>query len=403
MAKDEKSKEAVKEKRRKNATTLLNPPSKEKTTPMVKPKTKDEKSKEVVKEKRRKNATTLLNPPSNEKTTPTVKPKTKSKTETTTLKPNTGLTAAVQKDKVNLTKLVVDAFFGSNRQLWLGISDFCLKLAKPKSKKYPLALTRNLSFFRELASKTKSAPMKPEETARDYCQRVVYHADYPTMWELLTKNLRLIPTLTANQQVKQLEKQGRILLMLPFWHMVLTQSWNDASPQQKVEIRGENGQNIELQLEALQTLKNNLHVFYSLRGSVGLAEYLSPRALLPVSIGGRKARTSYFLGRVSKQNMKLLESMLACVSQISMLVEFNGGMISQLKTDKDVAYWHFKVDEQKRENEKLKIKRRELWLNEQKNVREAVAARFQKKTAAVAKKEVNNSKTTQSSTTSKGV
>jgi hypothetical protein len=356
----------------------------------------DQKSKEALKEKRRKSRSTLLKPAARkEKAKPKAQKKATPKTKATP-KVDSGLTAAVQHGKVNLTKLVVDAFFGSNRQLWLGISDFCLKLSKPKSKKYPLAITRNLSFFRELALKTKSAPMKPEETARDYCQRVVYHADYPTMWELLTKNLRLIPTLTANQQVKQLQKQGRILLMLPFWHMVLTQSWNDASPKQKVEIRGKNGQNIELQLEALQTLKNNLHVFYSLRGSVGLAEYLSPRVLLPAFVGGRKARTSYFLGRVSKQNMKVLESMLACVTQISMLVEFNGGMISQLKTDKDVAYWYFKVDEQKRENEKLQIKRRELWLKEQQNTREmAATARLQKKSEED-KKQVKTTRSTAS-------
>ena len=52
----------------------------------------------------------------------------------------------------------------------------------------------------------------------------------------------------------ELQKWGRTLLMLPFWHLVLTGGWNKASLRTKARIRGKKGENIRAQLEALQAL-----------------------------------------------------------------------------------------------------------------------------------------------------
>ena len=191
---------------------------------------------------------------------------------------NTLQKAAKSKQKsIDLTKLVVDAFFNGKRKSWLGVHDFCKSM---RSKSEDSELTTDLSFFKSLAAKAR-VKLRKNESVADYCERIYYESDYPSIWELIKRNFNILPTLTANRQVVELQKWGRTLLMLPFWHLVLTGGWNKASLRTKARIRGKKGENIRAQLEGLQALKNYLSVFYSMRGSVGLAEILNPRALLP--------------------------------------------------------------------------------------------------------------------------
>lgn len=267
---------------------------------------------------------------------------------------NTLQKAAKSKQKsIDLTKLVVDAFFNGKRKSWLGVHDFCKSM---RSKSEDSELTTDLSFFKSLAAKAR-VKLRKNESVADYCERIYYESDYPSIWELIKRNFNILPTLTANRQVVELQKWGRTLLMLPFWHLVLTGGWNKASLRTKARIRGKKGENIRAQLEGLQALKNYLSVFYSMRGSVGLAEILSPRRLLH----GRQARTSYFLGRVNKTNMRKLKMMHDCIQQISQLVELNGGMIDQMNKDDKIDEWWFKMERLAIDEERNKRERETHW------------------------------------------
>ena len=275
-------------------------------------------------------------------------------------------------NKVHLTDLIVQAFYGGERDKWLGLHTFCASGVRTHStnrKKNPMALTTDLSFFKALAQSTNNE-IRKNESAADFCERIYYASDYPSFWEIVARNFKVLPTLTANRQVGELQKWGRTLLMMPFWHVVLTRSWNKSSLETKSFLRGKNGDNIRAQLEGLQVLKNYLGVFYALQGSVGLTEILNPRGLLPTTLGGRKARTSYFLGNVNQPNMKKLKLMKDCIDQISQLVELNGGMIDQMNQDKDIDLFWFKIVEQKRKDAELAIKRRQLAIDEMRNNRE---------------------------------
>ena len=68
--------------------------------------------------------------------------------------------------------------------------------------------------------------------------------------------------------------------------------------------------------------------------------------------------------------MRKLKMMHDCIQQISQLVELNGGMIDQMNKDDKIDLWWFKMEEKKREKEKLQIQRRRLAIDEQRNSRE---------------------------------